>query len=80
MLDKPEKTLDLIPAMKAAVPFEVELTPSLPARVRAENVASDIPPRQLVREVSYAGDEESGLARLRGFVVGSAGFTIFLDC
>jgi hypothetical protein len=32
MLDMPEKTLDLIAAMKAAVPFEVELTLPLLAR------------------------------------------------
>jgi hypothetical protein len=57
MLDQQEKTLDLIAALKAAVPFEVELTPPLLARLRAENVSSEIAPRQLVREVSYAGDE-----------------------
>ena len=57
MLDKPEKTLDLIAAMKAAVPFEVDLTPTMLARLRAENVASAIASRQLVRGVSYAGDE-----------------------
>ena len=57
MLDKLEKTLDLIAAMKAAIPFEVELTPSLLARLHAEDVASEIAPRQLVRGVSYAGDE-----------------------
>ena len=43
--------------MKAAVPFEVELTPPLRAHLRAENIAFDIAPRQLVREISYAGDE-----------------------
>ena len=57
MLDMPEKTLDLIAAMKAAVPFEVELTPQLLAHLRAENVTTGTPPRQIVREVSYAGDE-----------------------
>ena len=54
------KTLNLIAAMKAAVPFEVELTPPLRAHLRAENVASDIAPRQLGREISYSGDEDSG--------------------
>ena len=57
MLDKPEKTLELIAALKAAAPFEVELTPPLIAHLRAERVASDLEPRQIVREVSYAGDE-----------------------
>ena len=57
MLDNPEKTLDLIAAMKSAVPFEVELTPSLLARVRSEAGVGEIAPRGVVREVSYAGDE-----------------------
>jgi hypothetical protein len=57
MLDKPEKTLELIAALKAAAPFEVELTPPLIAHLRAERVAFDPEPRQIVREVSYAGDE-----------------------
>ena len=57
MLDKPEKTRKLVEILKAAVPFEVELTPPVLAHLRAENVASDIAPRQLVRDVFYAGDE-----------------------
>src|ERR1700690_2827772 len=64
MLDKLEKTLDLIAAMKAAVPFEVELTPPLLARLRAENVSSDIAPRQFVREITYAGDEGGVLCHI----------------
>ena len=43
--------------MKTAVLFEVELTPTLLARLRAENVACEIALRELVREISYAGDE-----------------------
>ena len=57
MLDKAEKTLDLMAALKAAVSFEAELTPELVARLRAERVAADLKARQIVREVSYAGDE-----------------------
>jgi len=57
MLDMPEKTLDLIETMKAAVPFEVELTPQLRAHLRADNVTTDVASRQFVREISYAGDE-----------------------
>ena len=57
MLDKLEKTLDLIAAMKAAVPFEVELTPPLIAQLRAGPDGMDIAPRQVVRDVSFAGDE-----------------------
>ena len=40
MLDKLEKTLDLIAALKAAIPFEVELTPPLIAHLCAERVAA----------------------------------------
>jgi hypothetical protein len=55
MLDKPEKTYQLLAALRAAVPFEVELTPSVIAHLRAQQVA--VKPRQIVTEVSYAGDE-----------------------
>jgi hypothetical protein len=57
MLDQPEKTLDLIAAMRAAVPFEVELMPPLIAQLRAGRVVAGIEARQIVRDVSYAGDE-----------------------
>ena len=57
MLDKWEKTRDLIASLKAAAPFEVELTPPLIAKLRAEAPIKDLQPRQLVRDVSYAGDE-----------------------
>jgi hypothetical protein len=57
MLDKPEKTYLLLAALRAAVPFEVELTPSVIAHLRAQQVAAAVKPRQIVTEVSYAGDE-----------------------
>src|ERR1700730_7587060 len=57
MLDKPEKTYQLLAALRAAVPFEVELTPSVIAHLRAQQVAAAVKPRQIVTEVSYAGDE-----------------------
>ncbi len=57
MLDKPEKTYQLLAALRAAVPFEVELTPSVIAHLRAHQVAVAVKPRQIVTEVSYAGDE-----------------------
>ena len=53
MLDKPEKTFDLIAAMRAAVPFEVELTPPLLARLRSDTFASEIAPRQLVVSLTH---------------------------
>jgi hypothetical protein len=50
MVDMPEKTLDLIATMKAALPFEVELTPSLLARPHAEVAGSGFAPhRRLCR-------------------------------
>ena len=57
MLDKPEKTYQLLAALKAAAPFEVELTPSVIAHLRAQQVAAADKPRQIVAEISYAGDE-----------------------
>jgi hypothetical protein len=57
MLDKPEKTYPLLAALRVAVPFEVELTPSVIAHLRAQQVAVAVNPRQIVTEVSYAGDE-----------------------
>jgi len=57
MLDKPEKTRDLIAALQAAVPFKVELTPRLIAHLRARREGGEVTPSQSVRKVSYAGDE-----------------------
>lgn len=56
MLDKMQKTLDLIAAMKTAVPFEVELTPPLIARLRTEPTGR-ASRRGRSRVKSYAGDE-----------------------
>jgi hypothetical protein len=57
VLDKPEKTYQLLAALKAAAPFEVELTPSVIAHLRAQQVAVPAKPRQIVTAISYAGDE-----------------------
>jgi hypothetical protein len=57
MLDNPVKTTRLLTALKAALPFEVELAPSLIALLKAQHVEDDVKPRQIVSEVSYAGDE-----------------------
>jgi hypothetical protein len=61
MLDNWEKTRDLLASLKAAAPFEVELTPPLLERVRAASPAVD-QARQVVRDVSYAGDEGASSA------------------
>jgi hypothetical protein len=57
MLDNLEKTTKLMIALKAALPFEIELTPSLIAHLRAQHVAVAVKARQIVSEVSYVGDE-----------------------
>jgi len=57
MLDKPEKTRALVATLQAASPFEVELTPEVLARLRAQKIDYAVEPRQVVTQVSYAGDE-----------------------
>jgi hypothetical protein len=57
MIDQPEKTARLLAALKAALPFEVELVPSLVSYLRAQRIAVADQTRQIVSEVSYAGDE-----------------------
>ena len=57
MLDNPKKTGPLLTALKAAVPFEVELMPELVKRLQVENVTMLNEVHQTVSDVSYAGDE-----------------------
>ena len=57
MLDKPEKTYQLLAALRAAAPFEIELPPSVITHLRAQQVAITAAPRQIVTQISYAGDE-----------------------
>ena len=57
MLDKPEKTRALLAALKTALPFEVDLTPEVVATLAAQQAALAVKPRQIVSDVSYAGDE-----------------------
>jgi len=57
MLDDPGKTPRLLVALKAALPFEVRLTPPLARLLRDEQVALAARDRQTVSEVSYLGDE-----------------------
>jgi hypothetical protein len=65
MLDNPEKTHQLLTPLKAALPFEVELTPSAIAHLRAQHFAAAVNPRQPVSEISYAGDGPVTLERQR---------------
>ena len=57
MLDDPEKTPRLVAALKAALPFEVHLTPPLARLLREEQVTLPAEDRQTVSAVSYLGDE-----------------------
>ena len=57
MIDEPKKTARLLAALKAALPFEVELAPSLVSYLRAQRIAVADQTRHIVSEVSYAGDE-----------------------
>ena len=57
MLDNPEKTARLLAALKAAVPFKVELVPSLVTYLRAQHVAIADQTQHIVSNLSYAGDE-----------------------
>ena len=57
MLDNPKKTEQLLAALKATVPFEVELMPALIKHLQAENIATLNDIRHVVSDVSYAGDE-----------------------
>ena len=57
MLDNPEKTARLMITLKEAVPFEVELTPSAIALLRAKHIVDNVKTTQTVLHVSYAGDE-----------------------
>jgi len=57
MIDNAEKAGRLLGALKAAVPFEVELVPSLVNYLRAQHVAVADQTQQIVSDLSYAGDE-----------------------
>ena len=65
MLDKPEKTRQLMATLKAALPFEVELTPYALAQIRSQGIDRAVEPRQIVSEVSYAGDEGGIVCHMR---------------
>jgi len=57
VLDDPTKTPLLIAALKAAVPFKVELAPWLINHLRAEQANIPDANGYVVRDLSYAGDE-----------------------
>jgi hypothetical protein len=57
MLDNPEKTTRLLAALKAAAPFEVELTERLVKHLRCQHDAVADQKHHTVSNLSYAGDE-----------------------
>jgi hypothetical protein len=57
MLDNPEKTARLVAALKAAVPFEVELTPEVVKQLQAEKIANPDQTHRTVSDLYYASDE-----------------------
>ena len=56
MLDKPEKTRELIAVLKAALPFEVALMPELIADLARQDKPVTVKPIDTVSEISYLGD------------------------
>ena len=57
MLDNPRKTETLMAALKAAVPFQVELTPEVVKQLQAQSLAHADQTHRIVSDLSYAGDE-----------------------
>jgi hypothetical protein len=56
MLDKLDKTYQLIATLKAAMPFEVALTPELVADLARQQKPVIVKPIETVSEISYLGD------------------------
>jgi hypothetical protein len=57
MIDNAVKTSRLLDALKDAVPFKVELVPSLVNYLRAQHLAIADQTAHTVSDLSYAGDE-----------------------
>lgn len=57
MLDRPEKTSNLLDAMMDALPFEVALMPDLIAHLARQQRPLAVKPVETVSNVSYAGDD-----------------------
>jgi hypothetical protein len=72
MLDHPEKTARLLADLKAAVPFNVELTPQLIAYLRGQNVATVDDREHIVADLSYAGDEGGIVCHIAASDAGAA--------
>ena len=56
MLDKPEKTRELVAALDAALPFEVALMPDMIKHLARQQRPVAVKPTETVSKVSYLGD------------------------
>jgi hypothetical protein len=56
MLDKPEKTRELMAILEAAAPFEVALMPDLIGHLARQQKPVVVKPIETVSGVSYLGD------------------------
>lgn len=65
MLDKPAKTRELLATLKAALPFEVALTPVLIAHLERQQKSVTLKPTETVSDISYAGDEGGIVCHIR---------------
>ena len=57
MIDKPEKTRQLIARLTAALPFEADLNAELMATLKQSPSCGALERRQIVSNLSYLGDE-----------------------
>jgi hypothetical protein len=57
MLDRPEKTDELLNEMMDALPFAVALMPEITAHFARQQKPVAVKPTEIVSHVSYAGDE-----------------------
>ena len=65
MLDKPEKTCQLMALLKTALPFEVTLTPELIATLARQQNPVAVKSTETASQISYAGDEGGILCHIR---------------
>jgi hypothetical protein len=78
MLDHAHKTARLLAALKAAVPFEVELTERLVKYLGAQGYGIADRTRHIVSDLSYAGDEGGIVCHTLPAKGGGGGFVVSL--
>jgi hypothetical protein len=78
MLDNPEKTMRLLAVLKAAAPFEVELTERFIKYLRAQSHVLADHTRHVVSDLSYAGDEGGIVCHMLPFQEGGGALVVSL--